>query len=342
MSPRAWLRSAFVLAIAAALCSPAHGEERESLPVLRRRLLEANTPQRVDDALDKLTAKIGAADYFADAGAFGDWLGSLPDGRNEHPRVLRRQGWAYVSARRGADALGPLQAALVDEPSDGHTRYYMGEALRQTGRFVDAAESLTAAARCGLREPALAQSFLAAITGLQKAEPAQGAKELPSYVRATMPFLLVWPQANLHLTLARWLLEDFRLYERPGSTRANQWLLAAAEHGLQGLATMDGRFEGDTLFALDLASAIDALDVDRGGRTPCFDLLATAYRLGHDVERDTHAQPRVLTRLAEVAAREGRYELAWRLIQDRLAISDSPRARRLQRLLPPDLGLDDQ
>lgn len=331
--------TAGLLLCALALSGPlaAGADEKETLPVLRRRLLEANTPERLEHALDRLAARIGEPGWFADAEAFARWLAELPDGRAADPRVRRRQGWALVGAGRGAEAVAPLEAARADDPSDGHTRYWLGEALRQAGRFAEACEQLTAAARCGLREPALAESMLAAVTALAKGRaPAAGAS-LPAYVAASGPFLLAWPEPRLHLTLARWLLEDARVAGAGGPGPA-AWRAAAAEHGLGGLTGMAARFEGDAAFALALGEAVLDREAQAPGETPCFDLLALAYRLGHDPARDRHTLPRALTLLAEAAAREGRFALAARLVDERLAISDSPRARRLLRTLPPDQG----
>jgi len=338
------VRATWILLLGACLLLPpphARGGEPETLPVLRRKLLEANTPERVATALDALAARIGTQGFFADHGAFGDWLGEIPDGRDKHPQVLLRRGWAYVHARRGADAVAPLEAALADDPSNGLTRYYLGDALRQAGRYAEAADMLAAAARCGFSGPQLGESVLSALAGIQKKEPARDAKGLPSYVAAAAPYVLVTGDARVHLTLARWLLEDLKAFGNPGSERSRQWALAAGEHALAALTGLPERFDGDAALAFEAALTLDALDRERSGATPRTDLLALAVRLGETPGRDDHLLPRAITLLAEACASEGRYELAHRLALRRLAISDAPRARAVLRSLPPDIGAED-
>jgi hypothetical protein len=69
-----------------------------------------------------------------------------------------------------------------------------------------------------------------------------------------------------------------------------------------------------------------------------FDLLAAAVRLGAGAESDAHEVPEALAALAEAAFTQGRFALAERMARRRLAISDSPAAKRVLLSLPPDVG----
>ena len=74
-----------------------------------------------------------------------------------------------------------------------------------------------------------------------------------------------------------------------------------------------------------------------GDPTP-FDALAVAVRLGERASGEGHELPEALAELAAEALAKGRYVLADRLARRRLAISDSPTARRVLRAMPADAG----
>lgn len=137
--------------------------------------------------------------------------------------------------------------------------------------------------------------------------------------------------------MARALLDDLKAFETTTSERGQAWALFAGElaHGL--LARAPG-LEGGLDLAADAGLALTDLDRAKEGRTPRFDLLARAYALGRIPEREGHERPELLAVLAEAALAEGRYELAHRLARERLAISESPAARRVLLRLPPDVG----
>lgn len=331
-----------LLACALLASVPGLHAEEETLPVLRRKLLEApaDKEQAIGYALDRLTAHIGPGEFFEDHGAFADWLATIPDGRAEHPLVRLRRGWAYVRARRGKEAVPHLEAALKDNPSDGLRRAYLGEALRQSGRLEEAAAMLITAAELGHEGTHLDESFRNTVHGLRMAQIAGHAEGLPDYVRTIQAWLEVRPTAAWHFSLARWLLDDMATFEKPDRERGKQWAETAGRHALQALDLDATGFEGAVELAFDAAAALEVVDAERGGRTARFDLLAWVYRLGAIPAEDSHRYPTAITWLAEAAAREGRFELAFRLATRRLEISWSPRARRLLMRLPPDLEVD--
>lgn len=312
----------------------------EKLPVLRRTLLEAQTEEDVNRALFTLAERIGQAGFFADHGAFANWLIDLPDGKDAHRLVRQRIGWALIRAKRGGEAVTPLEAALEEDPSDGLTRAYLGEALRQAGRFGDAAEMLAMAARCGERGPFVYDGIVACLVQLQQEKPSEAAEGLPAYVQAAEAYLQVNPDARIHHMLADMLLSDFKAFGKPERKRGQLWASAAGRHLLAALAGSPGRLAKGDQMAYDAALALEVLDRKTDGGTLRFDLLAEAYKLGINPADGTHARPKVLVLLAESAAAEGRFALAYRLAQERLGIANSPRARRLLMRLPPDLESD--
>lgn len=321
--------------LGAALSASAKGEP--GVPDLRRRLLEAHTPEDVGRALDALQARVGQDPALPSLAALGDLLGSLPDGRDKHPLVLERRGWAYVSAKRGADAIPVLKAALEQAPSRGFVRAYLGEAERQAGDPAAALATLATAVRAGYDAPHLRESALQAVLALRKDQPAGGAAGLPAYAEAAAPLLTLVYDEPLLLTLAQALLDDVAAFEKPSSARGASWALAAGQHA-QRLLERSTAVEGGARLARDAARALEPLDAERQGRTPRVDLLTQAYLRGRPADREGHDVPEVLPLLAEALLAEGRYAAAHRLARERLALSESPAARRVLLALPPDVG----
>lgn len=319
----------------AALTAAAKGGP--SVPDLRRRVLEARTPEEVGGALDALQARVGQDPALPDLGALGDLLGALPDGRDRHPRVLERRGWAYVAVRRGAEAVPVLTAALADDPGRGRVRAYLGEAQRQAGDPAAGLATLATAVRAGYDAPHLRESALQAVLALRRDRPAAAATGLPAYAEAAAPLLQAVHDEALRLTLAQALLEDLAAFEQPGTERGGLWALAAGENA-QRLLEGAGPVEGGARLALAAARALAPLDRRRDGRTPRLDLLTQAYVRGRPADREGHDLPEVLPLLAEALLAEGRYEAAHRLARERLALSESPAARRVLEALPPDVG----
>jgi hypothetical protein len=308
-----------------------------TLPELRRQVLEASSPDAVGRALDLIQARVGREQALPTLSALGDWLGELPDGRARHPVVLARRGWAYVSSKRGAEAVPLLEQALEDDPSKGFVRAYLGEALRQADRGAEALAMLATAVKAGYDAPHVHESALGCVLGLRLSKSAQTAAGLPEYARAAAPYLLVVDDLALHAALARALLDDLAAYDAPASERGRAWARAASEHAHHALAR-EGEAQGGARLALDAAIALAPLDQAEGGRTLRFDLLALAYVRGKPLDREGHDLPEALPLLAEAALLEGRYELAARLARERLELSESPAARRVLLQLPPDLG----
>lgn len=310
-----------------------------SMAELRRKLMFAQGDSQVRLALDALTARIGKTPGFKDASAFGDWLKALPSGRSRLPMVMQRTGWAYVAAKRGPEAVEPLEAALKDDPSSGLTRAYLGEALRQAGRELDALKMLATALRTRYREAHVHESVLEAAASLRRSGEAKDAQGLPQYADGLAEVLEADPNPALAGTLSRWLLWDLQTYDKPRTQRGQLWATTAARHALTALDTTRELIAGSQRLAFDAAVALEALDADADGNTPRFDLLAHAVRLGTELAAGgPHLLPQAYTHLAEAAATEGRYALAYRMARARLDISFSPRATRLMRRLPPDLG----
>lgn len=316
--------------------------EEETLPVLRRKLLEAHAdkPETIGYVLDKLSGHIGPGDFFESHGAFGDWLATIPDGRADHPVVRLRRGWAYVRAQRGKEAVPHLEAALADDPADGLRRAYLGEALRQSGRFEEAAAMLITSAEVGYKADHLDESFRSTVFGIRSGQLAGHADGLPDYIRTIQAWLEVRPSADWHFSLALWLLTDMAIFEKPDRDRGKVWAETAGIHALRALDLDATKFQGSVKLAYDAAVALEVLDTEREGRTARFELLAWVYRLGAIPSEDSHRYPQAITWLAEAAAREGRFALAFRLATRRMEISWSPRARRLLMKLPPDLQQD--
>ena len=326
------------LVVALLLGAALVGQAKETLPDLRRDLLNAQGDELIAKALHALTLKIGEPDFFADHAAFGDWLGALPDGRADHPLVRRHRGWALVTARRGEEGVPHLEAALKADPSDGMTRAWLADALRQAKRLMEAAEMLASAVRCGATGSYVDDTIASILFASRRENLSGHADDLPEYVLAAKRYLDVRPDPKIHLLTARFLLEDFATFEKPERTRGKSWASTAALHALLGITTSKEPQGGELQLAYDAARALEFLDEETKGDTLRYDLLALAYKLGRDPNGGPNANPDVIVWLAEAAAREGRFELAHELVQERFGISGSPRAWRLAMRLPPDLG----
>jgi len=325
-----------VLLVCFVNAGPARSESPD-LASLERALEKARTPADTERALDALTDRIGKTPGFRDAGAFGDWLGSRR-GVSERPRVMLRRGWAYLAAGRPGAAKPLLEAVhRRGGEASGVALAYLGETARQDGDLGRALELLTQAAREGYRDTFVMESAQKAAFQMRTGTPSKTFDGLPDYVEAGHRFFAVYPHTTFQGAVARWLLDDYGAYARPGAERARTWARAAAELALPALR--DAATSGaDARLAFDAAQALAPEDDETRGRTLRWALMAWAYRLGNRPDEDTHDIPQAIVRLAELAVRDGRYELANRLARQRLAISDSPAARRVLAALPPDLG----
>lgn len=331
--------SLYVVIAALVLGAARVSDAKETLPDLRRNLLNAQDDKQLGKALHALTLKIGAQGFFEDHAAFADWLGTLPDGRADHVLVRRHRGWALVKAKRGDEAVPHLEVALKANPSDGLTRAWLADAMRQGKRYMEAAQMLTAAVQCGQKGTYVDEMIQSIVFAFRRSQLSGHADDLPEYVLAARTYLGVQPDPKLQRLTARMLLDDFATFEKPERTRGKSWARAASELALLALTTSQ-TVAGDLQLAYDAARVLEVLDTQTRGKTLRYDLLATAYRLGRDPNGGPNANPDVIVWLAECAAREGRFELAYRLVQERLEISESPRAKRLLHKLPPDLGME--
>lgn len=330
-----FLAPAFLLTLA--VLGVARSEGRD-LGTLERALEKARTPAATEAALDALGERIGKEPGFRDAGAFGDWLGSRRGGVAERPRVMLRRGWAYLAARR-PDEAKPLLESVKRHGGDasGVALAYLGETARQEGDLERALELLTDAAREGYRDPFVMESAQKAAFQMRQGTPSKAFDGLPDYAVASRSFFTVYPHPLFQGAVARWLLDDYGAYARPGAERSVVWARAAADLALPAVqaAPTSG---ADARLAFDAAQALALEDDKTDGKTLRWALMAWAYRLGNRPDQDTHDIPQAIVELAQMAVRDGRYELANRLARQRLAISDSPAARRVLAALPPDLG----
>ncbi len=329
------------LAAVAIVSAAALGQAKDdaSMTELRRKLMFAQRERQIAAALDGLSARIGKQPGFKDAGALGDWLKALPSGRNRWPLVLQRIGWAYVAVQRGPEAIEPLEAALKDNPGSGPTRAYLGEALRQAGRELEGLKMMAVALRLRYDSAHLKESIMEAAANLRRSGQAKDADGLPHYAEGIRDVLMAKADPSLSATLARWLLWDLAAFDKPGTERGSLWAKTAAAQTLVALDTTSELIAGSQQLAFDAALAIEGADEEAMGDTERFDLLVHAVRLGEALAAGgVHLMPQAYTHLAEAAAAEGRYALAWRLATKRMDISYSPRAARLMRTLPPDLG----
>lgn len=337
-----WLPAVFATLLAAGTLAGVGRSEEADLDSLRGRLVGARTPLAVDEALDALAERIGSSGGFEDARDFGDWLGQLPPEVAERSRVLLRRGWAYLAARRPADAAAPLHAVLEHGGEEtGVALAYLGEAARLAGEPARAFERLTAACLEGYRTAFVVESAHKAAFVMRQEKPSKAFDDLPDYAVALDGILDVFDHPLLRTAAARWLLDDYAAYAIPGTKRARLWARVAARHALAAAPSIadlpSSGTEGTRLF-FDAAVALEPEDRATAGRTLRFDLLSWAYRLGNRPDQDTHAIPPVVAMLAQAALDEGRYQLADRLARQRLGISDSPAARRVLDALPPDVG----
>ena len=346
MSAARWLAILALALTAATLWGAPRAHAKEGLPDLRRKLLEAQRPEDVGRALDRLQERVGEGADFADEGAFADWLGDLPDGRAGHPVVLQRRGWGYMRTKRGAEGIPLLQRALEDDPSNGLTAAYLAECLRQADRLEDAVAMMARAAHAGFEAPYLDEGFLNAITLLRARNTPTDAEGIPAYARVAGPYLLERPSARTHALLACWLVEDTEKdakqapADRTRLARRVLWTRAAGEHALtaaRDLPADDMSIAEWLQRAAHLALGLGSAGAPRD-RADAFALLSAAVRRAMPSrEGETHRLPSALLDLADLALDVGRPELAARLLRMRQECGPCPRTQRIALRLPPDL-----
>jgi hypothetical protein len=174
--------------------------------------------------------------------------------------------------------------------------------------------------------------------GLHDKPPPVVGEALPAYAEVAGRFLSRRRMDDVSRAVADWL--DWDAWQARSIPRRAAFLRAEAvrrawdwvEGGSADEAVARARkaFE-----AAEWASTLGELSTSVPGR---FELLAMAVRLGETGEVDRHEVPEAVAALAEVALERGRHVLAASLARRRLAISDSPAARRVLLAVPPDVG----
>ena len=289
-------------------------------------------------ALEAANALVGAQGTFPDPGALADWLATLPDPVPADRAVRARRAWMYVVTRRGAEAIGLLDALLLEDPTNALFLAYLGEARRQDGDVVGALDALAAAMKAGADDAAVVPSIAKLLFDLRSSPPKDEPRDVaPSYATAADRLFASRPMVDVRLSLVGWLRDDL-LRARGDASRSEVLARELARHLVlaAALPLPDGEAPRLVRTALELAARMAAHPNDVAGTTR-FDVLAVAVRLGARADGEGHDAPEALAELAEAALAKGRFVLASHLARRRLAISESPTARRVLRSLPPDM-----
>ena len=336
-----------IAALLAALClaRPARGADEEVTEPVKAALVAAarsNDGAAMTKALEAANALVGPTATFPDVGALADWLGTLPPPVPGNRAIRARRGWMYVVARRGAESIDLLKPLLAEDPKNALFRSYLGEAYRQAGDLPNALAAFAEALKAGARDDAVVPSVFKLLFDLRSSPPAGARADVaPAYVTAATSLFALNPMPEVRLSIVAWLVGDLDR-AKGDAARANVLLAALAGEvvATARLALPDGEATKLATKAYDVAQRMRDLPRDAlpaGGATR-FDVLAVVVRLGERPGAEGHDLPEALADLAEEALAKGRYVLADQLARRRLAISDSPTARRVLRGLPPDVG----
>ena len=299
---------------------------------------------KVAQALDEAQKLVGPGRVWPDFGVFADWVETLPPEVNALRTVKLRRGWAYLSTKRGQDAVTLLYAVLATDPKDPVVLAYCGEAKRLVGDprggLVALRDAIARGASDELVVPTLRK--MAYDAHGEEPSPKEGETpkaELPGWVSIGEGVLDVKDIVDVRLSLVRWLQAGAES-DRGERGRLLRVKAIAVAWPTLSKPPADRASLGISLarLALDLAWARGTLPADAKGVPAHFDLLAAAVRLGEPAGGEGHEVPEALALLAEEAAAKGRFLLADRLARRRLAISDSAVARRVLLSLPPDVG----
>ncbi|MFO0934363.1 MAG: hypothetical protein U1E39_16875 [Planctomycetota bacterium] len=333
----------FVAVLAAAVAAvPVARAEDDAVTAAGAALVEAAKSRdagRVAAALEAADALVGPGASFPTRADLADWLGGLPDAVTSLDVVKVRRAWLYVAGKRGKDAVPLLDAALAKDPKNTLLRSYLGEAKRQTGDLAGAMEAWKAALEAGAPDDQVLPSVRRLVYDLHQEREKDPADALPRYATVAAPLLAMRPMADVEEALYDWLVYD-ALMARPDAARVARLRTEAARH--VAVAARGTIPEGDRTrvarkaleagqFVAGLASAPDDVPT-------AFDLFAAAVRLGQVAGAEGHEVPEALTALAEAALAKGRFVLAAAMARRRLAISDSPAARRVLEAVPADVG----
>lgn len=337
-------RVAVVLALVA-LARPARAADEEPTEPVREALVAAaksHDGPAMARALEAANGLVGPTATFPDLGALADWLATLPPPVPDDRAVRARRGWMYVVAKRGAEAIDLLKPLLAEDPSNALFHAYLGEACRQTGDLANAVAELGAALRAGAPGEAVVPSVHKLLFDLKTSPPAGARTDVaPAYVTAAASLFAANPMPDVRLSIVEWLAADVVRASGDAARRAVLVATLASEIvATARLALPDGAAPGLAKTAYDAARRMRDVEGDAvasGGATR-FDVLAVVVRLGERPGGEGHDHPEALADLAEEALAKGRYVLADQLARRRLAISDSPTARRVLREIPADVG----
>lgn len=327
------------------LARPTRAADEEATEPVKVALVAAarsNDGAAMAKALEAANALVGPTATFPDLGALADWLGTLPAPVPENRTIRARRGWMYVVTRRGPEAIDLVKPLLVEEPKNALFLSYLGEAYRQAGDLPNAITTFAGALGAGAPDDAVVPSVLKLLFDL-KASPPAGARTdvAPAYVTAATSLFALNPMPEVRLSIVTWLASD--LDRAKGDAARAAVLLAALAAEIVATARLSlpdgepGKLAKSAYGAAQRMRDLPKDAIPAGGATR-FDVLAVVVRLGERPGAEGHDVPEALADLAEEALAKGRYVLADHLARRRLAISDSPAARKVLRELPPDVG----
>jgi hypothetical protein len=237
----------------------------------------------------------------------------------------------------------PLLATLLrEQPGNPLLLAYVGESKRQTGDVEGALAALADALRAGASDEAVVPSIQKLLFD-RKVDPLKDAKPdaSPSYATLAGPLFTLRPMVEVRLSIVGWLADDLAR-AKGDAVRTTSLALELARQlvATSRLVLPEGEAPRLATTAFELAATMKGLPKDaiHDGDMTRFDVLAVVVRLGERASGDGHDRPEALSALAEEALAKGRFVLADHLARRRLAISDSPAARRVLRALPPDVG----
>ena len=336
------------LSCAWGIARPARAED-EAVEKARAALVAAAAKGdgvQVATALDEAQKLVGPGAVWPDLGVFADWLETLPPEVNKLRTVALRRGWAYLIAKRGQNALPLLEDVKAKQPKDGLVLAYYGEAKRLVGDAKGSLAALKEAVANGASDELVVPTLRKIAYDAQRDEPkpaegddAKPPAGLPAWIGVGENVLSVRDVPDVRLSLVRWAMAGGDADRSPRAALLREKAVALAWPVLVK-PPADRASLGLSLarLAFDLARQRATLPADAKDLPARFDLLAQAVRLGETPGAEGHEVPEALAALAEEALAKGRYVLADKMARRRLAISDSPAARRVLLALPPDVG----
>jgi hypothetical protein len=341
---RALLGSVAVAAALLASLRLAGADEEEVVAKARATITAAGNEggPALEKALGDAQALVGPSASFPDAGAFADWLGTMPEAVAKTAAVRTRRAWLYLCAKRGQDALEPLQQVLSERPDDPTLLLYLGDAKRLAGDVDGAIAAFSDARKHGAAAKDFADSLHRMLYDLHANERPGEGEGLPRWLSAGEKALALVEAPRVRLDLVVWLGAEADASAERSAKRAADLRFAAARVLWPALVRPSEAPDVAPYLAraaLDAAGWVRSRGAARPDDVPeAFDLLGMAVRLGASPTGEGHQLPEALAGLAEEALAKGRFLLASTLARRRLAISDSPGARRVLLAVPPSVG----